>query len=133
MLVTKRMSVLLSLGTAAAAVLMNASAAPAHAASTCWDAHFTWEGREAYYCYNVSPTPVYGDVSLNAAQVGTLLSDPSWFLCKYDGGGFNGETSGPHPYRWLQTIADSPSGQWGWVPDKKIYSETNPVPNCFGS
>ncbi|MGW2768526.1 hypothetical protein [Streptomyces sp. NPDC001275] len=50
---------------------------------------------------------------------------PSWFVCKFDGGQNHG---GPHPTRWVYTQADN--GVWGWMSDNDIASETNPLPSC---
>lgn len=108
-------------------------AATAHAASSCWDAGFTAPDaehrlHEAYYCNNVSPTYAYSNPSLDWDVVGTLVSNPSWFVCSMDNGAPNGEVNGPHPTRWLYTQTDT--GAWGWVSDNKILSETDPVPTC---
>jgi hypothetical protein len=35
---------------------------------------------------------------------------------------------GPHPTRWEFTVADN--GEYGWMKDTAISSETNPLPNC---
>ncbi|GED85236.1 hypothetical protein TNCT6_23210 [Streptomyces sp. 6-11-2] len=42
--------------------------------------------------------------------VGRMYSDPSWFVCKSDGGRNHG---GPHPTRWVHTQADN--GARGWM------------------
>ncbi|EYT81167.1 hypothetical protein [Streptomyces sp. PsTaAH-124] len=103
------------------------------AAGACWDAGMKVDleviPHEAYYCRNTAPTAVYGGPNyLN--QVGTLNTSTSWFVCRDDGGAPNGET-GPHPTRWLYVVADSPHGKIGWVPDKHIISETDPVEPCW--
>ncbi|MFJ1650669.1 hypothetical protein ACIOC2_04465 [Streptomyces sp. NPDC088337] len=54
-----------------------------------------------------------------------MYSNPSWFVCKFDGGQNHG---GPHPTRWVWTQADN--GAWGWMSDNNIASETNPQPTC---
>lgn len=129
---TRKIAIISATGVAAAA-LVTTSTTTAHAASGCRDAHFTRAGSEAYWCNNTAPTGVYESISYTygRGQVGTLKSNPSWFICKTDDGEYNGEANGPHPYRWLLTEADTPAGVWGWVPDKHVISETNPLPNCW--
>jgi hypothetical protein len=127
MLLTRKLAALSAFGVAAATVVI--SPATAHAAGGCWDAGFVRLGSEAYYCYNAAPTPVY-EYS-GGPQVGTLTSSLSWFTCYTDHGAYNGEANGPHPYRWLFTQADTPSGVEGWVPDSVVSSETDPLPSCF--
>ncbi|MFJ6559058.1 hypothetical protein ACIQMV_04160 [Streptomyces sp. NPDC091412] len=57
--------------------------------------------------------------------MGRMYSDPSWFVCKSDGGRNHG---GPHPTRWVHTQADN--GALGWMSGDDIASETNPLPSC---
>ncbi|TDD81063.1 hypothetical protein E1298_24770 [Actinomadura rubrisoli] len=117
------------------AALITVPAATARAASPCWDAGFSrttpWGyTARAFYCRNVSPTPVYGAATYGSGQVGTLNTATSWFLCKFDGGENNGSPA--HPTRWIYTQADTPANTWGYVPDKKVYSETDAIGNwCF--
>jgi hypothetical protein len=40
-------------------------------------------------------------------------------------------SGGPHPTRWLRTVADN--GAYGWMKDTAIYSETDPVRDCYPS
>jgi hypothetical protein len=86
------------------------------AASPCWFASGHW------WCYNVSGAPVYNS---DYSVAGYMYSNPSWFICRSDAGGYVG---GSHPYRWEWTQADN--GAWGWMKDSAIYSETNPLPVC---
>ncbi|MFB9521436.1 MULTISPECIES: hypothetical protein [Streptomyces] len=115
---------------AAAALTMGIGAvvAPAaHAAPGCW----TNDGGIKWYCNNVSGAPVYGTIGNNhlypdpTKVVGHMYSNPSWFYCKLDGQDWVG---GPHPTRWLMTVADN--GKLGFMKDTAIYSETDPVRNC---
>ncbi|MEU0036552.1 MULTISPECIES: hypothetical protein [unclassified Streptomyces] len=117
-----------ALATAALAVGFGAVAAPsAHAAAGCW----TNDGIR-WYCNNVSGAAVYGIIGNNHSYpdpdkiVGHMYSNPSWFYCKEDGQAWVG---GPHPTRWLMTVADN--GQLGFMKDTAIYSETDPVQNCY--
>ncbi|MGX9888778.1 hypothetical protein [Streptomyces sp. NPDC002276] len=86
-------------------------------ASGCWYSGSHW------WCNNVSGAPVYA--SGTTTVVGYMYSNPSWFVCRSDNGGYVG---GPHPYRWEWTQADN--GAWGWMKDTAIYSETDPLPVC---
>ncbi|MFI6056390.1 hypothetical protein ACIBCO_40845 [Streptomyces violascens] len=88
-------------------------------AAGCWYASSHW------WCNNVSGAGVYINNNGQAQYVGTMYSNPSWFTCRSDAGGYVG---GPHPYRWEWTQADN--GAWGWMKDTDIYSETNPLPVC---
>ena len=103
-----------------------ATAPSASAASGCW------QDGNRYWCNNVSGAPVYGSVGNNHIYpdptriVGRMYSNPSWFYCKLDDQAWVG---GPHPTRWLMTVADN--GQLGWMKDTAIYSETNPVRDCY--
>lgn len=87
-----------------------------------------------YWCENVSGAAVYGSIGNSRlypnpnAVVGTMHSNPSWFYCKLDG---QAHVGGPHPTRWLRTVADN--GQYGWMKDTAIYSETDPVRDCYPS
>jgi hypothetical protein len=81
-----------------------------------------WYSGTHWWCNNVSGAPVYNSAY---AVVGYMYSNPSWFICRSDFGGYVG---GPHPYRWEYTQADN--GAWGWMKDTAIYSETNPLPVC---
>ncbi|CAL9325753.1 hypothetical protein ABZ568_37970 [Streptomyces olindensis] len=104
-----------------------AMAPGASAADNCWadgDGIRSW-------CHNVSGAPVYGYIGNNhiypdpTKVVGYMYSNPSWFYCKLDGQAWVG---GPHPTRWLLTVADN--GKLGYMKDTAIYSETDPVRNC---
>ncbi|MFE2110579.1 hypothetical protein ACFXAF_32590 [Kitasatospora sp. NPDC059463] len=129
---------LATLGTTLAAATGAAvlPAVPAHAAADCWDAGWTYTGTvggtvsgswRVHSCNNVPNTSVRSQPSSAYPVTGTMSSNPSWFVCKTDEGGYNG--GGPHPYRWLWTQSDT--GAWGWMADSAIYSETNPVPDCI--
>jgi hypothetical protein len=99
---------------------------PASAADNCWPG----DGNR-WYCNNVPGAQVYGTVGDNhvypdpSTVVGSLNSSPSWFYCKEDNQAWVG---GPHPTRWLMTVADN--GRLGFVKDTDISSETDPVPDC---
>ncbi|MFD7975346.1 hypothetical protein [Streptomyces sp. NPDC059071] len=108
---------LAALAAGASLALTAPTASAGQLASDCWNA-----GR--WYCNNVYGAPVYqskfgGDI------VGYMFTTTSWFECKADNGDYIG---GPHPRRWVWTQADN--GQWGYMRDIDIYSETNPLPNC---
>ncbi|MET9499664.1 hypothetical protein [Streptomyces sp. NPDC006552] len=114
------------LATAAIAVAVVGAGAPsAEAAGGCWQSGGRW------WCNNVSGAPVYGTMGASTQYpdpdviVGHMYSNPSWFDCKMDDQAWVG---GPHPRRWEFTKADN--GQWGWMKDTAISSETNPLPNC---
>ncbi|MBK3569948.1 hypothetical protein JHN47_40335 [Streptomyces sp. MBT62] len=92
------------------------ASASAALAAGCWYSGSHW------WCNNVSGAPVYAS---SGAVVGYMYSNPSWFVCRSDNGGYVG---GPHPYRWEWTQADN--GAWGWMKDTAIYSETDPLPVC---
>ncbi|MET8082099.1 hypothetical protein [Streptomyces sp. NPDC005303] len=81
-----------------------------------------WYSASHWWCNNVSGAPVYAS---SGAVVGYMYSNPSWFVCRSDNGGYVG---GPHPNRWEWTQADN--GNWGWMKDTAIYSETDPLPVC---
>ncbi|MEV5724908.1 MULTISPECIES: hypothetical protein [Streptomyces] len=111
----------LALGAAAVtagAALTLTSAANAQAAAPCWQDGSVW------YCNNATGANVYAGANSNRV-VGRMYSNPSFFVCKFDGGQNHG---GPHPTRWVHTQADN--GQWGWMSDNDISSETNPLPSC---
>ena len=120
-----------------ATALVVTPAAHASAASVCIDAGFNAYTTvrengginnvyEAYYCYNRGGSPVYRYAD-SSQIVGYMNSSWSWFLCRNDHGDFNGE-SGSHASRWLWTQADN--GQWGFMSDAYIDSETDPVQEC---
>ncbi|MFF4189218.1 hypothetical protein ACFYZ9_39120 [Streptomyces sp. NPDC001691] len=88
-------------------------------AGGCWYASSHW------WCNNASGAGVYINNNGQAQYVGTMYSNPSWFTCRSDDGGYVG---GPHPYRWEWTQADN--GAWGWMKDTDISSETDPLPVC---
>ncbi|MET8678022.1 hypothetical protein ABZW18_10630 [Streptomyces sp. NPDC004647] len=87
-------------------------------ANPCWYRSGHW------WCNNVVGAPVYGANS--DAVVGRMYSNPSWFICRQEGGSTGG--GGPHPNRWIYTQADN--GAWGFMRDSDIYSETNALPRC---
>jgi hypothetical protein len=111
----------------AAALGTTVAAPPASAADGCWPDG----GSNKYWCENVSGAAVYGSIGNNHLYpnpneiVGTMYSNPSWFYCKLDDQAWVG---GPHPTRWLMTVADN--GRLGWMKDTAIYSETDPVRYC---
>ncbi|MDX2530929.1 hypothetical protein [Streptomyces europaeiscabiei] len=114
----------------AAAIGTTVASPSASAASGCW----SHADGNKYWCENVSGAPVYGSIGNSRlypnpnAVVGTMYSNPSWFYCKLDG---QAHVGGPHPTRWLRTVADN--GQYGWMKDTAIYSETDPVRDCYPS
>ncbi|WP_055711968.1 hypothetical protein [Streptomyces torulosus] len=114
----------------AAAIGTTVVAPSASAASNCW----RHEDGNRYWCQNVSGAPVYGSIGNSRLYpdpnqvVGTMFSNPSWFYCKLDDQAWVG---GPHPTRWLRTVADN--GAYGWMKDTAIYSETDPVRDCYPS
>ncbi|WP_280709658.1 hypothetical protein [Kitasatospora sp. GP30] len=120
-----------TLGGGVAAAVLTAGlgvviAPSAVAASNCWPGE-----SNRWYCNNVSGAPVYGTIGDNHLYpdpntvVGHMNSNPSWFYCKLDGQAWVG---GPHPTRWLMTVADN--GRLGFMKDTDISSETDPVPYC---
>ncbi len=63
--------------------------------------------------------------------VGYLGGTVNWFTCRYEGDPTGG--GGPHPNRWIYTLADTPHyshGGWGFVKDSDVYDETDPLPRC---
>ncbi|MFJ4632995.1 MULTISPECIES: hypothetical protein [unclassified Streptomyces] len=124
----KTLAALISV-TALALGLGTTTAPSASAASGCWYSGSHW------WCNNRAGAPVYGfkdlarDYPDSSRIVGYMNSNPSWFNCRYDGGASDEYVGGPHPYRWEWTEADN--GQWGWMKDTAISSETNPLPACW--
>ncbi|NBE54385.1 hypothetical protein [Streptomyces boluensis] len=120
---SKLASVLGAFTLAAGAVV--ALAPTVSAADACWQDGYR------HWCRNVAGAPVYGTIGNNhiypdpTTVVGHMNSNPSWFYCKMDGQDWVG---GPHPTRWLMTVADN--GQLGFMKDTDIYSETDPVRDC---
>ncbi len=94
------------------------TAGSAQAASPCWQDGSVW------YCNNATGAKVYKGANTHEV-VGRMYSNPSWFVCKFDGGQNHG---GPHPTRWVWTQADN--GNTGWMSDNDITSETDPLPSC---
>lgn len=100
----------------------------------CWQAGFErtppgtgGEALPAFYCENLPGAEIYTDESW-PEPADHLRTTTSWFLCKQDDGPPNGEEH-PHPNRWLYTLGDD-NGEWGFVSDIDIHSETDPIPNC---
>lgn len=88
------------------------------------------DGSGYYWCYNVSGAPVYDSRESDGYPVpdrivGFMYSTHSWFICRREDGP---NVGGPHPNRWLFTMADN--GAWGWMKDTLISSETNSVRPC---
>ena len=114
----------LAIGAAVAAgVLVCTTATPAsasHHEPACKMAFGRW------YCSNVEGARLEWD----SQTAGYLVSDFNWFVCRYEGDPTGG--GGPHPNRWIYTLADITvtNGGWGFVKDSDIYSETNPLPTC---
>ncbi|MEU0131939.1 hypothetical protein [Streptomyces sp. NPDC006289] len=108
-----------------AVAVVGTTAPTASAAGGCW------QGSGQWWCNNVSGAPVYGTMGASTQYpdpsriVGYMNSNPSWFICKMDNQNWVG---GPHPTRWEFTVADN--GQYGWMKDTAISSETDPLPNC---
>ncbi|MER7684060.1 hypothetical protein [Streptomyces sp. NPDC097610] len=94
-----------------------------------------WYSGSHWWCNNRAGAPVYGYKDLaryypdSSRIVGHMYSNPSWFECRYDGGNPDEYVGGPHPYRWEWTEADN--GQYGWMKDTAIGSETNTLPACW--
>ncbi|MFF7169374.1 hypothetical protein [Streptomyces pseudovenezuelae] len=79
-----------------------------------------------WYCRN---RPGIG-VEWAGQTFGYLNGTVSWFTCRYEGDPTGG---GPHPNRWIYTLADTPHyshGGWGFVKDSDVDDETNPLPRC---
>jgi hypothetical protein len=118
----RRISALVTTGLSRAA-LATLSTGTAQAANPCW-----WgDGGQHMYCNNVVGATVYAEPN-TSHPVGTMYSNPSWFECRTDSGAYVG---GPHPYRWEYTEADN--GQWGYMKDTDIYSETDPLTEYIGN
>jgi len=121
-----RRSLKLTLGAAVAAVAfvgtMTTSASASYHTPTCYNA----QGTNHYMCSNVAGA----EVEWAGRPAGYLLSDFNWFLCRYEGDPTGG--GGPHPNRWIYTLADMnlSNGGYGFVKDSDIYSETDPLPKC---
>ncbi|MFD6826953.1 hypothetical protein ACFWC5_42600 [Streptomyces sp. NPDC060085] len=79
-----------------------------------------------FYCYN---TPGIR-VEWAGETAGYLHTNLNWFVCRYEGDRTGG--GGPHPNRWLYTLADAAITHdgWGFVKDSDINDETNPLPPC---
>lgn len=116
---------LTAMATAVLSAAFTVTAVPSSsAASGCWYSNTEW------WCNNVRGAAVYEPAPTNGyphadVVVGYMYSNPSWFRCRRDDGPYVG---GPHPYRWVFTKADN--GEWGYMKDTSIYSETNPLPVC---
>jgi hypothetical protein len=80
-----------------------------------------------YNCVNRVPSPIYGPGTTTV--IDHLWSNPSWFVCRTEGG-FSG--GGTHQNRWEWTQGDE-NGAWGWVRDIDIASETDPMAQCVVS
>jgi hypothetical protein len=107
--------------TAVVGLASTATAAPTQPASV--RSENCWPHGSGYLCNNITPLPI----EWAGRIVGHVTTDPSWFKCRYEGDLTGG--GGPHPNRWLYTIADDTSA-WGFAPDYAISSETNPLPKC---
>jgi hypothetical protein len=114
-------------GLLATTTLVFIPASAANAASACWDNGYVGEAW-TYWCSVSVGAPVVDSI-YGGPIVDHLRSNPSWFECWTDQGIFNGETRGPHPWRWVSTVGDD-NGHGGWVSDAYIQSETNSIPNC---
>ncbi|WP_329459756.1 hypothetical protein [Streptomyces sp. NBC_01497] len=117
----RRISALVTAGVSVAA-LATVLTGTAEAATPC-----TYDGRTSWYCHNVVGATVYAAPD-TSRPVGTMNTNPSWFECRTDNGAYVG---GPHPYRWLWTEADN--GEWGYMKDTDISSETDPLPTEIGN
>jgi hypothetical protein len=107
---------------AQAATTQTPASAPAQAQAGARAADPCWFSGTFWWCKNRYGAPVYsrGD---NPTVVGYMYTTTSWFKCRKEGARSN---NGPHPYRWEWTQADN--GQWGWMSDGDIYSETETLP-----
>lgn len=112
---------------AAAGFGLTAFSGAAQAASPCAGNGPVAYGYQSLYCQNSPGAPVFYGPSYNSPQVGTMNTTNSYFFCRTDQGDPNGE-SAPHPYRWEFTQADN--GAWGFMPDRYISSETDPLEVC---
>jgi hypothetical protein len=79
-----------------------------------------------YTCVNRVNSTI---VNRSDQRVDMLRSNPSWFVCRTEAN-FSG--GGLHPFRWAYTQGDD-VGNWGWVRDIDIRSETDPMPPCTGA
>ncbi|MET9670833.1 hypothetical protein ABZY19_36690 [Streptomyces sp. NPDC006475] len=125
MRVSKIKSVLAVLALGAGIAVIPATTA--QAAPGCWKSGTKW------WCNNVGGAGVYrweGVDGTTKRLVGRMNTTTSWFNGRSDCNHpiyNNGSGAGaPHPYRWIYTQADN--GEWGWMSDKDIYNETNPLP-----
>ncbi|MFJ6893829.1 hypothetical protein [Streptomyces hokutonensis] len=122
-----------------AAALVILPTTHASAASNCWP-KFSSAGQvymrapyfgnvyPVFYCNNLGGEPIH-EFPDRGNVVGYMNSTTSWFLCRDDYGDLNGEYNNPgHGSRWIYTEADN--GQWGFMNDKNISSETNPLEEC---
>ncbi|MFI9600444.1 hypothetical protein ACIHCX_11265 [Streptomyces sp. NPDC052043] len=64
----------------AGAALALGMAGTVQAASPCWKSGSIW------YCDNATGAKVYKSTNTGSV-VGRMYSNPSWFVCKFDGGG----------------------------------------------
>ncbi|MCQ9182622.1 hypothetical protein KMT30_26975 [Streptomyces sp. IBSBF 2953] len=79
-----------------------------------------------FYCWN---TPGIR-VEWAGETAGYLMTNLNWFICRYEGDPTGG--GGPHPNRWIYTLADGAISHngWGFVKDSDVKDETNPLPVC---
>lgn len=123
-----RKTLTLALTASAAAALVALPTGSAQAASNCWPTGITAWGHNAYTCNNVQGANVHELVDGATHVIDHLRTNPSWFACRAD---FTDRPNGSsvHPYRWLWTQGDD-NGEWGWVSDGDVISETNTVEPC---
>ncbi|MER6441935.1 hypothetical protein ABT275_37220 [Streptomyces sp. NPDC001185] len=122
-----------------AAALVILPTTHANAASNCWPmsnstgqeymrAPYFQKVYPVFYCNNLAGEPIH-EFPDRGNVVGYMNSTTSWFLCRDDYGDLNGEYNNPsHAKRWIYTEADN--GQWGFMNDKNISSETDPLTEC---
>ncbi|MET7355223.1 MULTISPECIES: hypothetical protein [Streptomyces] len=116
-----------------AAALVILPTTHANAASNCWSAQeykrapYFGQIYPVFYCNNLAGEPIH-EFPDRGNVVGYMNSTTSWFLCRDDYGDFNGEWNPSHASRWIYTLADN--GQWGFMNDKNISSETDPLTEC---
>jgi hypothetical protein len=114
-------TVALATGPTGAASAQPAPADPGVQAAPCWRASNRW------WCNNVYGADVYALVYDGTHWwVGDMWTTTSWFDCRSDDGPWVG---GPNPWRWVFTQADN--GEWGWMKDTAIYSDTDTLPVCL--
>lgn len=79
-----------------------------------------------WYCWNRPGIRV----EWAGETAGYLHTKINWFICRYEGDPTGG--GGPHPNRWIYTLADAAISHdgWGFVKDSDIYGETNDLPPC---